>query len=578
MSNLNLNPLFDIRLVVSLAILLFLILGYFEWKKQVRFKVLRLLALGLTIAVVVIYVVDPSYTTFSEVKPILVLTDGYSSSQADSIRSLRPVEVINLTTNSNRFAIKDLADVKNQIRFVLGNGLPTSTFHNQSGYEFTYLPSRLPVGITDLFIPKFKAGVFNTLSGRFNCETKTVLTLTGPGYKDSIIVETEAKTFQFKIKPKLAGRFTYELVARSNNKEIQKEIIPIEVTERKKLNILFLQTFPTFETRYLKNYLEKDGHSILLRYETSKNIFRYETSNTPPIKAIEKINAEKLNAFDLVIMSNDAVNQLSSLAQTEIQESVKNGLGILILFNDETLPTKLINKSAITFKKVNYDSVSISLPESGKIKLPSLHNRINSNPEFTSIAEDKNGSVSGFQNYGRGRIGFQLVQNTYQLSLEGKNDVYQQLWFSLLENIAKPEQNQNQIKLESVFPFYVDQPLNVEIVSSKNTPEVFYDSERIPLLEHSSIPDLYQFTIWPKQSGWNRVALSDSTQLNFFVHPSNGLQSLAVANQIKMNKTHHSNNHSNAGQSRAESKRIPPLILFIIFLIAYGFLWLAPKL
>ena len=97
------------------------------------------------------------------------------------------------------------------------------------------------------------------------------------------------------------------------------EKLPIEVTAEQKLQILFPQKFPTAEARHLKNYLVEKGHSLALRYQTSKNIFKYEYANHDQIR-MERLRVELLSSFDLVFIDSHVLGELSEVEKDQLHK------------------------------------------------------------------------------------------------------------------------------------------------------------------------------------------------------------------------------------------------------------------
>ena len=70
--------------------------------------------------------------------------------------------------------------------------------------------------------------------------------------------------FTLSLTPKQSGLFVYSVVIEDDGKSVTQKF-PVEVKEEKKLNILFVQNYPTAETRYLKNFLIENGHALAVQ-------------------------------------------------------------------------------------------------------------------------------------------------------------------------------------------------------------------------------------------------------------------------------------------------------------------------
>jgi hypothetical protein len=145
--------------------------------------------------------------------------------------------------------------------------------------------------------------------------------------------------------------FQYALVTRDSlNDEIESKI-PIEVKPEEKLNILFVQKYPTAEVRYLKNFLAEKGYAITVRSQISKTNFHYEYSNQESIR-IDRLTPELLETLDLVFLDSESLNGLSPSELKTLEQACRAGLGAIILLNSTDTKSKipLLNASATSLR------------------------------------------------------------------------------------------------------------------------------------------------------------------------------------------------------------------------------------
>jgi hypothetical protein len=349
------------------------------------------------------------------------------------------------------------------------------------------------------------------------------------------------------------------------------EKIPITVTEQTASSILFLQQYPTFETRYLKQMLG-EKHNLLFRYELSKNVFRFEKINDPG-KEFQRVSDDVLERFDLLILDTDAFQQLSSNEIKAIKNSVKNGLGMIILFNDE--PTKAL-QSFLPFTVLSYkgDTAHFQIANK-KVVLPSWPLEVKS--EVTPSLRNKNRILAGYANDGFGKVGFQLLQETYRLSLEGDSLSYVNLWSDLLEKIVRTKQDAFKVNVVNKLPIYRDEPITIEVITNENLPRLLVDSVTIPLSEDPLIDGLWKAKVWFNKPGWQNVKIEGrAADIPVYVSPDSAWRSLAAANNIQRTKNILSATDKTPHATRAYSP-INPIVFFLIFLLSFGTLWLLPK-
>ncbi len=342
------------------------------------------------------------------------------------------------------------------------------------------------------------------------------------------------------------------------------------------MNILFVQKFPSAEVRYLKNFLAEKGHALIVRSQISKNDFHYEFSNRESTR-MDKLTSESLTEFDLFLMDSESLYGLSASELKSIEQAIREGLGVVVLMNDIDLKKKLplLNASLKTYA---HDTVHLKM-KTQSIVLPALPVSVQALSSITPITSSAARILSGYRHEVAGKVGFQLLHETYRLLLEGKKAEYSMLWSPLLESTSRLTAESFKIQITNSFPCYQDEPLAVQVISSGDEPELKANSTLLPLLEDVLIDDYWHTTTWTGKPGWHLLTTQDSTALHYYVSPESEWNALRIANQQQQ---HLSNKPSIVSKKESnlttEHKPISPLWFFVIFLLASGFLWLAPKL
>lgn len=577
------DPLLSPVLIVLGLGGLFLLFLVLEWRSKPRFLYLRLLALLLLCISVMAVVMRPYYFSSEREQAALLITDEFSVQALDSLRARYNLEILQLSPrlhpDARLISWHDLDVIQSRLVAVLGEGIPASQLHGRNDLSYFYKPADRPAGISNLHIPTLNVGMPGLISGSYhNATDSTRLYLLGPGGpEDSTRFSPGATTFSLRIKPKQSGQYTYQIEVR-NGRSVVSERVPVRVLPDRKLSILLLQTHPTFETRYLKNYLADKGHSLVARYLVSQNTYRFEFANSIQ-QRVDRLSPSILENFDLVIASDGQIKTLTPSERSVLVQSVKDGLGLLILVHDAKSEIEKI-LFPISLTRVAQDTVPLN-HFSWSVKLPAtaLPLRVKPTPDITSVWTDENGNaVSGYARNGLGKVGFQLLTNTYLLSLDGKTDEFATLWSPLLEGVARPAQQSFAIRLKSQAPYFMNRPLQVEVMTAGKKPELFFDGEFIPLREDGRIDDIWTTTIWANKPGWHNLATQDSTPFAFFVHEKGEWQTLDKINQTLENQAHHTTRISPQGKLTEVRKNVSPLVFLLTFLLASGFLWLSPKL
>ncbi|MDZ7648640.1 MAG: hypothetical protein U5K54_16465 [Cytophagales bacterium] len=583
-SSLNIQPLFPLWAIFLGALILLTFLVWKEIERKIRFLSARITAVLFMILSIVASLLQPTRTSEMETDGAILLTKNYDRAKADSLVKKYPTLAILCVNEAIDFKDArilqpyELFDYKSEIAYVLGDGLPAYEERIIST-PYAFIPSKLPIGVTQLTIPaNVHVGQMATISGTVNTEGRSTLILKGPSQaEDSITLKGAGlKSFSLSFESRQAGLFQYSLTMRDSLNDETEERLPIEIRPEEKLNILFIQKYPTAEVRYLKNYLSEKGHAITVRSQISRTNFHYEYSNHESIR-IDRLTPEILESFDLLFLDSESLSGLSASELKNLEQSCREGLGAILFINSADTKNKipLLNASASTYAQ---DTVRLKGTTTSFV-LPATPVSIVTSSVTTPIIISSNRTLSGYVNVGAGKIGFQLLHETYRLLLEGKENDYASLWSPLLEATTRLKPQQFKIQLDNQFPYYSDEPLLINVIAASVEPILKSENTPFPLQEDVIVDDYWHTTTWAGKAGWHQLHTQDSTQLNYFVAAADEWQTLRIANQHR----HHisrSTFYSERAQRELTSitKPIFSLLFFIIFLLASGFLWLAPKL
>lgn len=578
------NSIFPVAIVIAVALLLGAFFIWKEFQRKHRYIALRIIAQLVIVFSLTALFLRPSIKVEKTVGSALLLTQGYDKKSADSLvdkfalRIIRAFDAASYPKSEVLSSWHSLQADAKDIRFVLGEGIPSAALEEYD-LHFDYLKGKTPVGITQVNNEPFKSNQVNLIKGEINHDGPATLKLIGPGgAEDSVQLQSKGNVpFSLSAFAKQEGKFIYELKLTADGKLIESQKLPIEVLPEKKLNVLFVQQYPTFEARYLKNYLGEKGHAVIMRYQVSKNIFKYEYANKDKV-VMPKLSEPILNALDLLITTPEALKDLSASELQVLETSVKKGLGLLLIFSQ---PVKNLQKFfPYELTAVNTDTVSLASAQwKGKLTLPATPLRVNESPAVIASLKDKNKkTLSGYFYTGAGKTGFQFLNETYRLMLEGKQNEYASLWSPLIEGTARKNQDKFKVHLTSPFPLFAEQPIHFEVISSSTEiPAIRYDSILIPLQEHVGIDQVWNGTIWTSHSGWQQLNLPDSSHFNFYVFGEGEWSTLHKMNLQHKNETYKAITES-ASSVITAYRPISLLFLFLLFVIASGTLWLLAKL
>ncbi|MBI1770075.1 MAG: hypothetical protein HY015_11175 [Bacteroidetes bacterium] len=571
------DPLFSWWVIFAVSASAFAFFAWLELKRKQTLFIPRVIALILILISLLALLLRPSFKAEKKSEAIL-LTLGFEKTKVDSLLRLEPQLKIFRLADTESYphsevlgSIQSLSD--KSIKYIFGEGVADYIFDLMGARNFQFVPCRLPFGIVELTVPKVFPKRKNSISGSFNSSGSTKLKLVGPsGVEDSVRLNKGSTPFTLSFRPEQSGLFIYNLMYEDHLGNKSSERLPIEVVEEHALKILFIQKFPSVEMRFLKNFLTGKGHAIAIRTQTSKNNFNEEFINFPKTR-LNQFTHELLDSFDLLLIDSKTTDELTENEKSILKKSVFDGLGLVVLQNSVPIKPDFY---FIKGKNISNDTVHLSMPGIQRT-FSVLPVKVIEQPSVESVIKSKDRVLAGYRFYGAGKIAFQFLQETYRLELEGNSNDYAFIWTPLIEKSSRKRNKKFELKLINPFPYYPNESLKLSVLSSGEKPAIRSDDIKVPASEDVLLDDYWKTKSWAGKSGWHRFTANDSTTLNYFVSEPSEWKSLRIASQVKNTLLAQSALQTQSSVPQFENEKISPLIFYLTFILASGFLWLAPK-
>lgn len=546
-------------------------------------KNLRYLFHLLLVASLMMMALRPQLLSSKGQETTLVLTQGYDTNDLDSLRKVYPSAKI-YATGLDTLEYQHLMDLDPESSvniFVLGWGLEPYESEYLKDCSAVFLPARIDAGIIAIEYPRvIIRNKRIALSGILKCDAAAKLILSSAeGQLDSAAFDAAGiYDFTFAIRPRISGRHIYEieLVTEGNEKRIER--ITVIVQPENLLNVLVLNSFPTFESKYLKQLLTEAGHAMTIRNQISKDRFKYEYHNSSA-RPVLIMGAQSLRDFDVLMIDQRGFQSLSGEKKDVIKQLVyRDGMGLII--NGVDNPNKL--KEYDLFKGYEFEEV---LNENFKIEV--FGTQITaptwaiSNSRNIPIWQTANGEiVSAYQLYGLGKVEVMLENHTYELILKGKQKAYSEFWSAHLDLFLSRRHEHDEWQFQNPIPM-VNEPLHFFIKTAQTqVPEIRHDSLRIPMLQDIDFAEKWYGTTWPDKSGWNKLVTENfESEQWFYVFDDNDWQTLRQHEKVKYTHRTLALNKLNTAKKivPASYKPINPLWFFGLFILSAAFIWLEPK-
>lgn len=597
-----------VALLVSIAIGAYSI--WLAWRRPNRKRLVWRMAASLTAVIcLALLALQPSVRQPVSLQAAILLTNGASVDSLEALlktQAALPVYMLDsLATQSfPNVRVQSVPDVAylrrnfppiNQLH-VLGYGLPDYELAQLDSVRITWHPTPLPAGVERVqWTEKVNLGEPLRLQGTYQngLDTAVQLILTGFGTAmDSVIVAgKQSASFALQTIPKETGRFVYNLKIRLGTDTLREEKIPVEVRPARPLQLLLLESFPNFETKFLKKWLSEQQHHVVVRSEISRNKFRTEFLNTEKT-GLNRLSPILLKQFDVILTDSETFRQLNNRETAALRQAVtRTGLGLVI---QVAAPVSKIGKPG----SFTSGFLLQTLPDVDFLRVvPSWQNApgnitaTNIPPAeitYTSgtqplIRDAANRILTSVQQQGQGKVAVSLLVNTYTWALEGNSHYHAAYWTFLLNQLARREVVREEWKVAPQLPA-VDQPITISLqttadqlpVSTVQHTEVYWQQQLMN-------PNQWHGTYWPRNAGWQQMttngkpfwwyafAQPDWTDLQWRQH--------MLATREFMHKQA-ALGKQKVGQANVIFRREPVSLLwfFLGFLFSSGYLWLERKL
>lgn len=536
--------------------------------------ILKIFLILLTILSLGLIALEPAFPSKETTGNYVLLTKNYNEDQLDSLQQeYKRLKQVNYLPGESLPKMSSAEKV-----FILGRGVKEYDLWQLEQLPAEYLGGSHPEGVVKIQFPEGKKiGDSLLLKGFYNNPqpgNRLVLQGPGGGGLDSLVFNSEEDLeFELAAELKAPGNFVYSLAEKDSlGKLLSSDPVPVKVAEKVNLRILIINSFPTFETRYLKNYLAEAGHELVVRSQITRGRFKFEFFNTSRSN-IGTLSETSLAPFDLLIIDAASLNNLPKGQATAVRNAVREeGLGIFIQ------PEEAFFRSPGDFFKETFGSLqdSGSLSYGTNINIERFPFEFKEAGDLHTIQSKNAEVISAYKREGRGRIGTTVLADTWQLILDGHKDTYRHLWANLVEQLSKKKDLAAELERDSEIAF-LNEPLHFKLRTLLPNPGIRTGKgNMIPLKEDVNISSLWIGTTWPGEAGWNSLHLDTIAQFDYYVFPDAAWNSVTAVETGTANSKYF-NRRIEVGQREIPPEPVNPLWFFGLFLIGMGGLWLEPK-
>ncbi len=556
----------------------------FAWKERDSYgSTTFLVRIGVSffaIAFLALIALKPQTHIEKDGQVAVILTPEFNELQLDSLKQ----EYKGLKTFAySKGEILFNSDNTPSAVFVLGNGIQDFDLWQLSTIAAQYLGGNDLQGVTHLkYNTQELQGNRLALFGSYaNPKAGNQLVLKDPGGNalDSVtLTNNKSQLFQLGANLNVLGNFNYQVTEKDSlGQVLTQDIVPITVVEKQPLKVLILNGFPTFETKYLKNFLAETGHQVVVKNQITTARYKYEYFNMDK-KPKVNITQENLSYFDLLIIDTKSLNGLSTVQQNTLKNVVKDhGLGVFIQPDAGYFSG---NKPLVTFSFNTQKSKDVALAAYPKERIKKYDYQFKQDFLLEAINRSDSQIWSAYRRLGLGRVGTTVFRNTFELVLNGQTKTYQAIWSKILAKVSKPKDQSLEWASNNNLA-YVNRPFKFKLRTSITNPTVVSNNaDLIALQQDANLASLWSGKDFPRQVGWKqlRVSQDSSAVYNYYVSDTLHWKTLNNYNTIALNNSKFNSNTMVKSSPVRSLKLVNPLWFFAGFVICVGYLWLVPKL
>lgn len=279
------------------------------------------------------------------------------------------------------------------------------------------------------------------------------LTLLGPMNEEieSQIV-SQNDTFSFTISANIPGQWLYELklTKRTQPKLSVSEKLNVHIVNGKAIKLLVKQSSPSFETRHLQNTVAQQGGKVVTLTQISKNKDIRQQINVSEFESAlleNPFSPSALNFFDVLIIDQQALSNLSAQQSEALEAAIKDGLGILIRVQPgqvDKWPIGGVNwlqDIKVSKTPSSNDSPKISYLrwqyQSLDTPISSIKANIEARNATTLVTDQNNNSVVLSREFGLGKVAVSLINTSYIWKTQGKADLHSHYWQWLFSQLGR---------------------------------------------------------------------------------------------------------------------------------------------
>ncbi len=407
--------------------------------------------------------------------------------------------------------------------------------------------------------------------------------------RDSVRLPAGSEIFRLRYQPKTVGLAVYGLLLRRAGRLLATEPVPAEITTAPLPAVLLLAATPSFEFKFLKNYLSEAHYPVALRTAVSRGLVQTDFVNQPTL-SLDRLTPALLAHYGVLVADAPTLAGLSGSENQALQTAIRAGrLGLVVLAEAAPLPRTTpahIDFAVLPRAPAQAGPQLLSWPDAPAQARAPLPAQLRPSPALHPLVAGPGQALgAASRRVGLGFVVVSVVPETFRWGLQGRVPVYASFWNRLLMAAVPPAPAATRWRTGSRWPRPA-QPLTLHLAAGAlpaAPPTVRAlaggPAVRLALRQDTRLPEWSTAQFWPGAAGWHEVRGPGLMAHRFYVFDPNAwpgpeLQERQLALQQRRAPTE----TADASVLEAVAQPWPAMWFFLLFLLAAGYPWLEEKL
>jgi len=531
-----------------------------------------------------------------------------------------PIDILSTALGLNTHNIENIAQLplyypKISDLTIMGDGLSSEEWSLLNAQYAHMKENHRPVlkvkgyspmlGLIDMQWPEqLVVGQSGQISGRIQAPNGSPNTLYRLSLKDPFNQELESvllsnnEDFSFAINFNVSGQWQYTLALTERGKQIIniEEQVAIQIINPTPVKMMIKQSAPSFESKLLQMFVGESDGKILTLTKISKNKDIRQEINLSAADKILVDNAfseQALNFFDLLIIDQLALSELSKEQSMALETAIKRGLGVLVKAQTQQIsnwPNDKINwlrdikltpdiNQTQQAQYLRWDKQQLDIP------LSSINASIQAPNAKQVVSAQNNRALVVTQEYGQGKVAISLVNTSYTLKTQGKAGLHSHYWQWLFSQISRTNNQLKWQKKTIKLPLIASDTQQACVLNAVKTTQFNFKQAGVTgfidateqLLDANSFCVRYAPQAW----GWYNLTASDSqteaTSIAYFAYAQSKWQAWQQSIRYRATQQNKERYALSESPRLTRTLAIEPSLFWAMLLAALTILWIERK-